>query len=78
MYVWGKKSLRSALNNFFISESKKVLQKMIEACQKKKNNKNPQVPAWRASHWPNRGQFEHDNNYNKNYNLLNKIGIHEY
>lgn len=76
MYVWGRKSLRSALNNFFISEIKKALQKMMEACPKKKNN--PQEPAQRASHWPNLGQFEDENNYNKNHNLLNKIGIHEY
>ena len=75
MYVWGRKSLRSALNNFFISEIQKALQKMMEACQKKKK---PQEPARRASHWPNLGQFEHENNYNKNHNLLNKVGIHEY
>lgn len=41
MNVWGRKSLRSALNNFFISESKKALQKMIEACQKKKEINKP-------------------------------------
>ena len=50
---------------------------MMEACQKKKKKK-PQEPARRASHWPNLGQFEHENNYNKNHNLLNKVGIHEY
>ena len=49
MYVWGRKSLRSALNNFFISEIQKALQKMMEACQKKKKKK-PQEPARRASH----------------------------
>lgn len=43
MYVWGRKSLRSALNNFFISEIKKALQKMMEACPKKKKNHKSQL-----------------------------------
>lgn len=79
MYVWGRKSLRSALNNFFfffISEIKKSTPKNDGSMSKKK--KQPTKPAQRASHWPNLGQFEDENNYNKSHNLLNKIGIHEY
>lgn len=53
-------------------ENKKALQK-----NNGKLSKSTQESAWRISHWPDLDQFEHENDYSKNYNLLNKIRIPE-
>ena len=71
-----EKSKISLKQLFYIRNSEST-PKNDGSMSKKKKNK-PQEPARRASHWPNLGQFEHENNYNKNHNLLNKVGIHEY